>query len=144
MLSLNYWRPQPTKQHVQRMATDATKHEEDAAAVGPIQHIMMRMTHNRCRPYLNRLASSCVWVEARSCSSVGSSLLDVAVLEKLGPAGKLLGTAAPGATAVLADGPAGAAGRLAAPESHKRFELGVFAVQETAPPGSKGEQGGQG
>lgn len=98
----------------------------------PCQLIMMHMTHNRRSPYLNRLASSCVWVEARSCSSVGSNLLGIAVLEKLGSAGRLLGAAAPGATDVLADGPAGAAGRLAAPALHKSFRFGVYVGKETA------------
>ena len=94
----------------------------------------MQMTCNRCSPYLNRLASSCVWVEARSCSSVGSNLLGIAVLEKLGPAGKLLGAAAAGATPMGADGPGGAAGRLGAPALHTRMGRGIYAGQETATP----------
>ena len=99
------------------------------------------MTHNRRSSYLNRLASSCVWVEARSCSSVGSILLGIAVLEKFGPAGKLLGAAAPGATDVRADGPAGAAGRLTAPALHKRFWVLHGAGDSTPPPRKKGGVG---
>lgn len=82
--------------------------------------------------YLNRLASSCVWVEARSCSSVGSNLPGVAVLEGVGAAGRLLGTTAPGAAAVPADGPARAAGRLAAPALQSSLGLEVAGTTLTA------------
>jgi hypothetical protein len=68
-----------------------------------------------CAPHLNLVASSWVCVEARSCSSVGSSLLGDAVETEPGPdAGRVVVGAGRGA----AEAAGGAAGRAPIPASH--------------------------
>ena len=68
-----------------------------------------------CASHLNLVASSWVCVEARNCSSVGSSLLGDAVLTGPGPdAGRVV----LGAGRNTAEAAGGAAGRAPVPASH--------------------------